>query len=131
MGMAFKRISGIDPLTIDQASMTEESDFAYGKAFYDAYMQRFSLTSPSIALAGDQPINVTSSELYDITVIHPQTTYRDARPTWLNLDARRQPIYIKPSNKNTFLIQSYYQLESFGSRPGQVIPADQTYIPTS
>ena len=131
MGMAFKKISGFDPLTIDQSSMTEESDFAYGKAFYDAYMQKFPLSSPSIALVDDQPMNVTQSELYDLTVIHPQTTYRDARPTWLNLNARRQPIYIKPSNKNTFFIQAYYQFESFGSKPGQVVPADQTYIPTS
>ena len=50
MGMAFKKISGIDPLTIDQTSMTEESDFAFGKVFYDAYVQKFPLTVPSIAL---------------------------------------------------------------------------------
>jgi len=131
MGMAFKKISGIDPLTIDQSSMTEESDFAYGKVFYDAYIQQFPVSSPSIALAGDQPMNVTHSDLYDLSVIHPPTTYRDARPTWLNLNGRRQPLYIKPSNKNTFFVQAYYQFESFGAKPGQVIPADQTYIPTS
>jgi hypothetical protein len=131
MGMAFKKISGIDPLTIDQSSMTEESDFAFGKAFYDAYMQKFQLTSASVAMIDDQPVNVTQSELYDVTVIHPPTTYRDARPTWLGLNGRRQPTYIKPSNKNTFFVQAYYQFESFSNKPGQVVPADQTYIPTS
>ena len=45
MGMAFKRISGIDPLTIDQTDMTEESNFSYGKAFYDAYMQKYPVSS--------------------------------------------------------------------------------------
>lgn len=131
MGMAFKKISGIDPLTIDQVNMTEGSDFTYGKVFYDAYTQKFSLTSPSIALIDEQPVDVTSSNLYDLCVIHPPTIYKDSRPGWLNLNGRRQPLYIKPSNKNTFLAQAYYQFESFSARPGQVIPADQTYIPTS
>lgn len=131
MGMAFKKISGIDPLTIDQSSMTEESDFAYGKTFYNAYLEKFPITVPSIALADDQPVNVTQSELYDLTVIHPLTVYRDSRPSWLSLNGRRQPTYIKPSNKNTFFVQAYYQFESFGNKPGQVVPADQTYIPTS
>ena len=130
MGMAFKKISGIDPLTIDQVNMTEGSEFAYGKAFYDAYVQKFSLSGPSIALIDDQPVNVTSSDLYDICVIHPPSIYSDARPTWLTLNSRRQAFFIKPSNKNTFFVQAYYQFESFGNKPGQVVPADQTYIPT-
>ena len=46
MGMAFKRITGIDPLTIDQTDMTEESNFSFGKAFYDAYVEKFPLTVP-------------------------------------------------------------------------------------
>ncbi|HMH31483.1 MAG TPA: hypothetical protein VK543_00545, partial [Puia sp.] len=130
MAMTFKKISGIDPLTIDQTDMTEESNFGYGKYFYDSYVQQFSLSSPSIALADDQPINVTGSTLYDLVVIHPRTTYRDARPVWLSLGGRRQPLYVKSPNKSTFLVQAYYQLESFGAKPPQVIPADQTYIPS-
>lgn len=130
MGMAFKKISGIDPLTIDQTDMTEDGDFAYGKAFYDTYVQKYALSSPSIALVNDEPVNVTSNNLYDLSVIHPRTVYRDGRPVWLDLYGRRQPLYIKPANKNSFLVQAYYQFESFGNKPGGVIPADQTYIPT-
>jgi hypothetical protein len=131
MGMAFKKISGIDPLSIDQTDMTEDGDFEYGKAFYDSYIQKFPITSPSIALVKDEPLNVTYNQLYDLTVIHPRTSYRDGRPTWLSLGGRRQPFYINPQNKNTFFVQAYYQFESFGAKPGQVVPADQTYIPTS
>ena len=130
MAVTFKKISGIDPLTIDQTDMSEISNFAYGKAFYDAYMQKFNLTSSSVALLDDQPINVTNSGLYDISIIHPPTAYQDGRPTWLGLNGRRQPTYIKSSSKNTFLVQAYYQFETFGSRPGLVIPADQTYTRT-
>jgi len=131
MGLAFKNMSGIDPLTIDQTNMTEGSNFAYGKAFYDAYIQKFPLTNPSVALSNDVPLNVTFNNLYDITIIHPRTTFRDNRPTWLNLGGRRQSLYIKAPQPNCFLVQAYYQFESFGARPGQVIPADQTYVPTN
>jgi hypothetical protein len=129
MAMAFKRISGIDPLTVDQVDMTEESNFAFGKYFYDTYIQKFPVQSPSIATINDQPINVTGSSLYDLAIIHPPTVYRDARPVWMNLGGRRQPLYIKPTNKNTFLVQAFYQLETYNGKPGTVVPADQTYIP--
>jgi hypothetical protein len=128
MGMAFKKISGIDPLTIDQTDMTEGSNFSYGKAFYEAYLQRYPVSSPSIALSDDEPVNVTGSELYDLTVIHPKTVYRDSRPVWLSLGNRRQPVYIEPSGNNTFLLQAYYQFESFSNKPGEAVPADQTYL---
>jgi len=128
MGMAFKRITGIDPLTIDQTDMTEESNFSFGKAFYDTYVEKFPLTTPSIPLDNDEPVNVTGTTLYDLTVIHPKTTYYFTRPTWLALSNRRQPVSIKPKNKETFLVQAYYEFESFGTKPGQVVPADQTYF---
>jgi hypothetical protein len=131
MGMAFKKISGIDPLTIDQTDMTEDGDFEYGKAFYDTYIQKFPISTPSIALVKDEPLNVTYNQLYDLSVIHPRTSYRDGRPTWLSLGGRRQAFYIKPQDNNTFFVQAFYQFESFGAKPGQVIPADQTYIPTN
>jgi len=129
MGMAFKNITGIDPLTIDQTDMTEESNFSFGKAFYDAYIEKFPATGPSIPLVNDEPVNVTGTTLYDLTVIHPRTTYYYARPKWLALSNRRQPVSVKTKNKDIFLVQAYYQYESLDSKPGQVVPADQTYFP--
>jgi hypothetical protein len=128
MGMAFKRMTGIDPLTIDQTDMTEESNFSFGKAFYDAYVEKFPLTTASIPMINDEPVNVTGTTLYDLTVIHPKTTYYYARPTWLALSNRRQPVSVKTKNKDIFLVQAYYQFESFGTKPGQTVPADQTYF---
>jgi hypothetical protein len=130
MGMAFKRMTGIDPLTIDQTDMCEESNFSFGKAFYNAYLEKYPVSSPSIPLDNDEPVNVTGTTLYDLTVIHPKTTYSYSRPTWLALSDRRQPVSIKPTNRNIFLVQAYYQFESFGTIPGQVVPADQTYFLT-
>jgi hypothetical protein len=133
MGLAFRNLSGIDPLTIDQTDMTEESNFGYGRVLYQAYLQRFPLTTASIALIDNQPVNVTNNDLYDLAVIHPVTVYKDGRPTWLALDGARQPVYIKPVIGNTFLVQAYYQseIEYNENKPWQLVPADQTYIPAA
>ncbi|HVM89854.1 MAG TPA: hypothetical protein VMT76_16830 [Puia sp.] len=128
MGLAFKKLSGIDPLCIDQVNMCDEGEFPYGKALYEAYTDKFSITVPSVAMIDGQALNITNDEGYDICVIHPRTIYRDNRPTWLTLNGRRQAVYIKPTVKNTFLVQAYYEYETKLSGPGQTIPADQSYI---
>jgi len=131
MAMMFKKISGINPLTIDQTDMTEAGNINYGRVLYLSYIQKYQLNSPSIALFNGETVNITNNSINDLSVIHPLTVYRDGRPIWLSLAGRRQPLYVKPANKNTFFVQAYYQYESFGNKPGQVIPADQTYIPTN
>ncbi|MBN9384889.1 MAG: hypothetical protein J0H74_29305 [Chitinophagaceae bacterium] len=130
MALAFKRMSGIDPLIIDQTDMTEESNFGYGRVLYQAYLQKFPLKTPSIALLNNTPVNVIHGDLYDLSVIHPPTIYQDGRPTWLNLGGQRQPIPIKPSSPAVFLVQAYYQDEVARNenKPWQLVPADQTYI---
>jgi hypothetical protein len=131
MAQYFWRLSGIEPLTIDQTDMTEESNFGYGRVIYQAYTTKFHLTEPSIALINDVPVNVTDKDLYDLCVIHPPTTWLDGRPTWLSLGGLRQPTYIKAPSKEVFFVQAYYQKEIDGNdnTPWQLVPADQTYIP--
>ncbi len=131
MAMMFKKISGIDPLTIDQTEMTEGSNFGYGNALYKAYTQKFLLKTPSVAMVINEPLSITNNDSYDISVIHPQTVYRDGRPDWLSLNGLRQPVYVNPNLKDVFLVQAYYQSEANESGPGKIVPADQSYIPTS
>jgi len=130
MALAFKNISGIDPLTIDQTDMTEESNFAYGRIIYQAYLAKFPLTEPSMALVNGSPVNVADKDLYDLCVIHPPTHYKDGRPTWLSLDGLRQPFTVKPPVEGVYLTQAYYLNEIIANdnAPWQLIPADQTYI---
>ncbi|MDP4149685.1 MAG: hypothetical protein Q8927_07955 [Bacteroidota bacterium] len=133
MGLAFRNLSGLDPLTIDQTDMTEESNFGYGRVFYQAYVQKYPLTSASIPMIGDEPVNVTNSDLYDLAIIHPPTQYQDGRPSWLSLGGLRQPVYVKPTVPNSFLVQAYYlaEIEGHDGKPWHVVPADQTYTATS
>jgi hypothetical protein len=131
MALAFKRMSGIDPLTIDQTDMTEEGNFGYGRVLYQAYMQKYPVTTPSIALVNNTPVNVIHGDLYDLSVIHPPTRYQDGRPTWLSLGGIRQPVPVKPGTPSVYLVQAYYQDEiaENKNKPWQLVPADQTYIP--
>jgi len=131
MGWYFKSFSGIDPVTIDQTDMTEESNFGYGRVWYQAYVQKYPLTAPSIALINNEAVNITNNELFDLSVIHPPTKYQDGRPLWMNFGGLRQPLYVKPTAAGTFLVQAYYQDEiaANGNKPWQLVPADQTYIP--
>jgi hypothetical protein len=131
MGMAFKKLSGIDPLCIDQTGMTEESELAYGKAFYQSYTEKFNISVPSVAMLGSEAINITNDENYDVVIIHPPTVYHDGRPTWLSLNGARHPVYVNPTLKDVFLVQAYYDNETKLNGPGQLVPADQTYIPTN
>jgi hypothetical protein len=130
MALAFKKISGIDPLTIDQTDMTEEGNFAYGRVLYQAYLQNFPLKTPSIALVNNAPVNVIHGDRYDLSVIHPPTLYQDGRPTWLSLGGLRQPVPIKPGSPSVFFVQAYYQdeISENKNKPWQLVPADQTYI---
>jgi len=130
MALAFRNISGIDPLTIDQTDMTEESNFAYGRIIYQAYLAKFPLIEPSIALVNGNPINVTDKDLYDLCVIHPPTQYKDGRPTWLSLGGLRKLFIVKPPVEDVYLTQAYYLNEVIDNNnaPWQLVPADQTYI---
>lgn len=129
MALAFWRLSGIEPLTIDQTDMTEESNFGYGRVIYQAYTAKFKISEPSIALLNNSPVNVTDKDLYDLCVIHPPTQWLDGRPTWLSLGGTRQPTYIKSPSGAVFLAQAYYQqeIDSNDNTPWQLVPADQTY----
>jgi hypothetical protein len=40
-------------------------------------------------------------------------------------------VYVKPTVLETFLVQAYYENETKLNGPGQLVPADQTYIPTN
>ena len=130
MGLDFQRISGINPLTIDQTDMTEESNFGYGRVIYQAYLQKFPLTRVSIALINNEPVSVTNNDLYDLSVIHPPNFYKEGRPTWLSLGDTRQPTFVKPPVANVYFVQAYYEkeIENNDNTPWQLVPADQTYI---
>lgn len=129
MGLAFKRLSGIDPLTINQTDMTELSDFEYGRIFYDRYIGRYPISVPSVAIKNNQPVDLLATSGYDIVVIHPQTQYKNGRPDWYTFNGLRKEYAVKPTEKDLYLVQAYHASEGVNKDIGLLIPADQTYVP--
>lgn len=128
MGLAFKKLSGIDPLTINQVLFTEGSSYEYGRLYYDALMQKINIDEPVVLLKNRDPVKLIDREGYDIYVVHPPSVYKNNRPTWFSLNGERKEVTISPQEKALFMVQAYYE-DEYNSQPlGKIIPADQTYI---
>jgi len=114
MALHFKKITGIDPLTVDQTTLIGFS------------APENPIKTPSVlsSRAGFwQPEKV--SGFFDLSVIHPRQQTDRARPTWLLLGGHKQwaPLPEKIC-RNTYpcLIQAFYDQEEEG------IPADQVLV---
>ncbi|MDP4264355.1 MAG: hypothetical protein Q8941_17630 [Bacteroidota bacterium] len=131
MGYWFKKISGIDPFTVEQTSLTEGSNFEYGKLFYEYFTSKFSITEPSVIFQNKRSLNPFGAKGYDIIVVHPPTLYKNNRPSWLSLGGDRQPVLIQPTERSLFFVQAYYENEYQADKLKFLVPADQTYIANS
>lgn len=128
MALWFKKISGLDPFTIDQTGMTEGSEFEYGRLFYQYFNARFNIPSSSIIYQNKRPFNPLEEKGYDVIVMHPASTYQHSRPTWPSLNGERKITLIQPTEKMLFFVQAYYEKEYDADAINFLVPADQTYI---
>lgn len=128
MGLAFKKLSGINPLTINQTLFTEGSSFEFGRLYYDALIQKINIDEPVVLLKNRNPLVLIEQEGYDIYVVHPRSVYKNNRPTWLSLNGERREITVSPQEKTLFMVQAYYEDEYNRQPLGKIIPADQTYV---
>ncbi len=128
MGRWFKKMSGIDPFTIDQTGMTDGSDFEYGRIFYQYFNARFNITSSSVIYQNKRPFNPLEEKGYDVIVMHPAAAYQHNRPSWLSLNGERKVTLVQPTEKMLFFVQAYYENEYNADMINILVPADQTYI---
>jgi hypothetical protein len=128
MGWWLKRMTGIDPLTIDQTSLTEGSEFEFGRLFYRQFITRFNITAPSVLFRNNRPFNPLDETGYDMVVMHPPSAQLHNRPSWLSLNDERKPQLIQPTEKLLFFVQAYYESEYDEELINLHIPADQTYV---
>jgi hypothetical protein len=127
MALNFKKLSGIDPLTIEQTLLSEcmkESPYANrlintviktdtAQAFKSVDATRFGLDSMS----------------YDIYIYHPPTKFIHNRPTWLLNKPSSRFVNIEiPRSIEPVLVQAYLKSEIDGDASFRTrIPADQTF----
>jgi hypothetical protein len=81
MATRLKRLTGIDPLTIDQTSLTDLASAA--RPAYAVAARRIG-NRPSVFLEGNNPLILGRyAGAVDLQVVHPARAYRYGRPQWL------------------------------------------------
>ena len=121
MAMAghLRKLTGLDPFTIDQTVLTE-SGTPGGE--YACYRLAKAPTSSVFLDARQRAFGAAGSQMsVDLHVFHPRTTYRSGRPEWV-YSAGRQPVAVAKPAKMGFpcLILAYTLAEN----TADAIPVD-------
>lgn len=89
MGEFFRKISGIDPLTIEQTMMIQHARPDQDHPFYLAVMQAQHPRQPIVFVGSDGKPWALKPGQYDMSVVFPQAEDFKYRPDWLKLDGLR------------------------------------------
>lgn len=90
MAVRFREMTGIDPLTVDQTTLTEQADTSYDDSRYRYLMRRVRRQAPFVLKTGDSLWSARPG-VHDVTVIHPRAVNRAFRPNWLYAFENRKP----------------------------------------
>jgi hypothetical protein len=125
MGEFFHKISGIDPLTIEQTMMIQHARDDQNHPYYLAVNQQKQLKEPSVFVSAGRAWTLKPGE-YDMSVIFPAQGSSSERPDWLRLGGLRQPYGIGSEACNGHLpcmVEARYADEGPDS-----IPADRAIL---
>lgn len=126
MAMRFRELTGIDPLTVDQATMTERSRPEVEQPLYRAVAARDGLTRPTVFVnAAGQPWSHNPAA-YDVVVFSPRSRYEQGRPTWLRMGGLRAPHALPHdvcAGARACLVQARLEAES-----ADAVPVDQVLV---
>ena len=82
MAVRFRELTGIDPLTVDQTTMTEQADTTYEDFRYRFLMKHVRRQMPFVLKSGDAVWSARPG-VHDVTVISPRAVHRGGRPSWI------------------------------------------------
>lgn len=126
MAQHFRKLSGIDPLTIEQTMLIEHPPGTEDHPYYHAVIDSLHPTAPIVFEDKDGKPWSLRPKAYDVFVFFPLEDIRDGRPSWLDLGGLRTPHFISSSAcQNTFpcLIEARYAKEG-----DDAIPADRLVL---
>jgi hypothetical protein len=121
MAARLKRMTGIDPLTIDQATLTDVS----ARSAYDFAAARIG-DRPAIFFTGRKPLVLgLYAKAVDLQVVHPRRSYRFGRPAWLAA-LGGQPV---PIPKDLVPAAGRRLVQVFAANaPADAVPLDQVLV---
>ena len=125
MASRLKRVTGIDPLTIDQTTVSPSALEPEGRALYAALTPRFGRRSV-VAMLDGEPLSFGHlAGAVDLQVIHPPQRSVNGRPTWLAAMGRKPvaiPARLLPKT-GRLLVQAFLADEA-----DDAVPIDQVIV---
>lgn len=127
MAVHFKKLTGIDPLSLDQTEMSEHSDPRFESPFYAKALKSHKLTQPTLLHEPDGSYWSGWYEgHYDGLIVSPRSVTVQGRPDWLLMNGLRHFSPIQPEicqGKFPCLVQAFVK----GEGP-DAVPADQILL---
>ena len=122
MAQHFRKLSGIDPLTVEQTMMIEHPPGTENHPYYRAVVDALKPTAPIVFVDKDGKPWSLKPKAYDVSVFFPPDVIQSDRPTWLDLGGLRKPYSVSGStfcqNEYPCLIEARYADESEDAIPG-------------
>jgi len=88
MAEFFQKMSGIDPLCVEQTMLISHALIDRNHPYYTAVTQSHRLTQPTVFVNGDKAWTLKPKQ-YDISVFFPPTTTFQQRPDWAAIGGLR------------------------------------------
>jgi len=124
MAEYFKRISGIDPLTIDQTTMMDFGEEKNLNPYYRFIKDKIS-EKPMVAFCNENNTFWSENKAYDIMIFSPSPTIKNNRYSFYSINNTRKKYYIDSDiAPEAFFVEAFYEKEKGDNN----IPADQTYF---
>lgn len=113
-------------LSIDQCTLSSGSINAAGAFLYELISYQKPVNRPTVPLQNGQPL-LWNDPYYSALVMHPTPSYNNQRPVWMGFYGKKKTIALPAAHPKSWLLQAFYLEEIQKRRPGNCIPADQTY----
>lgn len=120
-----KRLTGIDPLTIEQSGNYPALDPAFDPPLTRALLERVQPTEPVAVFEPGGRALTTDPYLdrVDLSVFHPRLASPDDRPGWLHADPTRRAVTVTlPPRTGVALVQAVRMNEGLGAIPSDQAP---------
>lgn len=134
MAQHLRKLSGIDPLTVEQTMLIPHPSGNHDHPYYTAIAQQLRPQAPIVFVNADgKPWSLRAG--YDVSVFFPPPQLQRGRPTWLRLGDLRQPYFVSGditcNQRYPCLIEARYADEGDDAIPADrlVLDPPTTYIP--
>jgi len=94
MAQHFTRLSGIDPLTVEQTMMMEHPPGTESHPFYLAAIAQLHPTAPIVFENAKGEPWTLKPKAYDVSVVFPPAPQGEERPAWADLGGLRQAYFV-------------------------------------